>query len=203
MDYNNLPEKEIIQKTAEAITGRGIETTVVNTRKEALDKLKTMIPLGASVMNGSSVTLQEIGFIDYLKSDATAWNNLHEAILKETDPEKQRELTRSSVLADYFLGSVNAIAETGELVAADASGSRVGAYPFAARNVIIVVGANKIVPTLKDALRRLREYVLPLESERAKKAYVVKGSVIAHTLIISRDTKKRIKLILINERLGF
>jgi hypothetical protein len=67
-----------------------------------------------------------------------------------------------SVTAEYFLSGVNAIAITGEHVSCDASGSRAGAWPFAARNLILVSGVNKIVPSLQDALQRVMEYMLIL-----------------------------------------
>lgn len=203
MNYNTPSSKEIITKTAQAIKKRGIEVIIVNNKEEALERVKEIIPKGAAVMNGSSTTLQEIGFVDYLASKNHPWKNLHDSILEEKDQQKQAELRRKSVTADYFLGSVNAIAETGELVAADASGSRVGAYPFAAGKVILVSGVNKIVPTLEEAIKRVREYVYPLENERAKKAYGM-GSVIGKMLIIEKEiSPQRITLVLVKEKLGF
>ena len=75
---------------------------------------------------------------------------------------------RQATLAEYFLGSVNALTEDGIAVVADAAGTRVGGYVFGARNVIWVVGVNKIVPTLDDAVRRVWEVALPGEDARVK-----------------------------------
>lgn len=203
MNYEKLPSEETIAKTAEAIKQRGIAMIVVSNKEEALEKVKSLIPEGASVMNGSSTTLDEIGFIEYLQSGKHQWQNLHEPILKEQDQQKRMELMRQAILADYFLGSINAIAETGELVAADASGSRIGAYPFAAGKVILVSGVNKIVPKLEDAIKRVREYAYPLEDERAKKVYGM-GSVVGKMLIIEKEIfPQRTTLILVKEKLGF
>lgn len=203
MDYNQIPSESVIQKTAEEIKKRGIDVIIVEDGKKALIRVKSLIPKGVSVMNGSSATLGEIGFIDYLKSGKHPWKNLHAPILKEQDQQKRMELMRQAVLADYFLGSVNAIAQTGELVAADASGSRIGAYPFASGKVLLVSGANKIVPTLEDAMKRVREYVYPLEDERAKKAYGM-GSIVGKWLIIEKEMfPQRTTLILVKEKLGF
>ena len=124
MNYTEIPSSEIVANTTASLTERNFEPIVVNTKEEALEKIKELIPAGASVMNGSSVTLKEIGFVDYLKSNHHGWNNLHEAILKETDPAKQAELRRQALLSDYYLGSVHAIAETGELVIGSNSGSQ-------------------------------------------------------------------------------
>lgn len=203
MNYKTLPSEEVTAKTAEAIKQRGVEVIVVNNKAEALAKIKELIPEGVTIMNGSSITLDEIGFVDYLKQGKHSWKNLHDPILKEQDQQKRTELMRQAVFADYFLGSTNAIAETGELVSADASGSRVGAYPFAAGKVILVSGINKIVPTLEDAMKRVREYVYPLENERAKKAYGM-DSFVGKMLITEREMlPQRTTLILVKEKLGF
>jgi hypothetical protein len=132
--------------------------------------LKELIPAGTEIMSGSSTTLIEIGFDAYVSGDKSRWNDIHRAIIAEDDEKKRHELRRKSVTADYFVSGVNAIAQTGELVACDKSGSRVGAWPFAANHLILVSGTNKIVPTLTDALQRVWEYAYPLEDARARKA---------------------------------
>ncbi|MEK6941358.1 MAG: LUD domain-containing protein, partial [archaeon] len=125
-----------------------------------------------------------------------------EEILKESDWPKQAELRRQATIAEYFLGSVNAISKNGELVACDASGSRVGAYLFSAKNLILVAGVNKITPSLETAMQRVREQAFPLENERAMKAYGM-GSSTAKWAIIEKDRPGRTKLILVKEKLGF
>lgn len=176
---------------------------VVDSRREAFEKILEIVPKDTEISNGSSTTLHEIGFMDYLESGRHGWRNLHEEIIKEDDKEKRADLRRKSVTAEYFLGSVNAIAQTGELVACDASGSRVTAYPYAAKNLILVAGAQKIAPTLEDAMKRVREYVYPLEDKRALKAYGV-HSTIGKWVIIERERNLgRITLILVKEKLGF
>ena len=79
--------------------------------------------------------------------------------------------------ADYFLSGVQAIATSGELVGCDKTGSRVGAWPHGAAHLILVCGANKIVPTLDEALRRCQEYALPLEDQRARRAYGISSAI--------------------------
>ncbi|MCP8304187.1 MAG: lactate utilization protein [archaeon] len=193
----------MIEKTANSIRDRGVKVIVVDSRREAFEKILEIVPKDTEISNGSSTTLHEIGFMDYLESGRHGWRNLHEEIIKEDDKEKRADLRRKSVTAEYFLGSVNAIAQTGELVACDASGSRVTAYPYAAKNLILVAGAQKIAPTLEDAMKRVREYVYPLEDKRALKAYGV-HSTIGKWVIIERERNLgRITLILVKEKLGF
>ena len=201
--YIKIPDKEELQEAVEAIKSRGINVIVVDNKEQALEKIIELIPKGMEVSNGSSTTLNEIGFIDYLKSKKHGWRNLHEEILKEKDIAKQMDLRRKSITAEYFLGSVNAIAKSGELVACDASGSRVTAYPFAAKNLILVAGIQKITKNLDEAIKRIREHVYPLENKRAQEAYGV-SSTIGKWIIIEREIiPNRITLILIKEKLGF
>ena len=201
--WSRMPEEETIKDTIKAIKSRGVNVILVENREAALNKLKDIIPAGAEVMNGSSTTLDEIGFVELLSSGKHKWKNLHDDIFKEKNQEKQSDLRRKSVTADYFLGSVNAIAKTGQLVACDASGSRVTAYPFAAKNVVLVAGVQKIVPTLNDALKRIKEYAYPLEDKRARKAYGM-GSTVGKCVIIEREIfQGRTTLILVKEKLGF
>lgn len=204
MNYKTTPQEDVINKTVDAIKSRGITVILADTKEDALEKVKELIPEGKSIMNGSSRTLEEIGLIEYLKDNSNIWNNLHVPAMMEKDQMKQTQLMKEAQLAEYFLGSVNAIAETGELVAADASGSRIGAYPFAAGNVLLVAGVNKIVPTLNEAITRIREYVLPLESERVKKEMGMPGSMIGKMLIFEREMfEGRTTLVLVKEKLGY
>lgn len=204
MDYSKVPSNETIEKTIGVLKNHGIDVVLVDAKEQALAEILKDIPDGSKVMNGSSITLIQIGFSDLLKSGNHKWKNLHEEILKETDRIKQSDLRRKSITdADYFLCSVNAITEDGKLVAVDASGSRVGALPFAAKKVLIVAGANKIVPNIEGAFTRIKNYVINLENERAMKAYGVKSSLNKWIIIEKESVPNRIKLILVKEALGF
>ena len=190
----------------EAVNGRGIRAELVQTKEDALERLKALIPPGCVVMTGASVTLQQIGFEEILISGDHPWRNFKVDLLAEKDPVKQSAMRRQGTLAEYFLGSVNALAETGELVFASGSGSQLPAYAYSSRNVIWVAGAQKITPTLEDAMRRVREYVLPLEDQRQKSLGNQAGSRINRILIIEGEPaylRRDVTLILVNEVLGF
>jgi L-lactate utilization protein LutC len=205
MNYEQIPSKEIIEKTVAALKERGVEAIVVDTKEEALEKIKGLIPAGSSVMNGSSQTLEAIGFIDYLKSGAHGWNNLRAAIAAEKDPTKQAILRKQSVISDYYLGSVHALAETGEFIIATASGSQLPHIAFTSPNLIFVVGAQKIVPTLADAFERVEKYVFPLEDQRMKSTGAP-GSMLAKELVFRREHPmmgRKVRMILVKEKLGF
>jgi hypothetical protein len=88
---------------------------------------------------------------------------------------------------------------------ASQTGSQLPAYANGSANVLWVAGAQKIVPTLKEAYERIEQYVLPLEGERANKAYhITTGSAINKLFILMKEKKAgRITLILVKEVLGF
>lgn len=193
------------QKVSEGLTSKHFEPIIVATKEEALAKIRELIPAGASVMNGASETLAEIGYIDLLKSGTHGWNNLHDGILAETDAAKQAELRKHSVLSDFYIGSSHAVAETGEIVIASNTGSQLPHLAFTSPNVILVVGVQKIVPTLADAFRRIDEVVVPLEDERMKKVYGY-GTLHAKTLILHSENPalgRKVRVILMEEEAGF
>ena len=197
------PDDDTLETAVENLEANGFEVVVVDTADEALDAVTDQIPAGASVMNGHSTTLEEIGFDDYLSGDDHDWESLPDRIWSIDDDAEREAARRDAQTADYFLGSVNAIAATGELVAADMSGSRIGAYPFAAGNVVIVSGTNKVVDTLDDAFDRLESVAYPLENERAQEAYGV-GSAIAKQLVFRKEMDEgRTTLVLVREQLGY
>jgi hypothetical protein len=205
MNYTSLASTETITATMEALKERGFLPELVATRAQALERIKTLIPAEASVMNGSSRTLEEIGFIDYLKSGKHDWNNLHATVLAEKDPAKQAQLRKQSVLSDFYLGSAHAIAQTGEIVVASNSGSQLPHLVYTSPNLILVVGAQKITPTIDTAIARVKDYVYPLEDARMIEVGMG-GSFISKLLIINREQSflgRKAHIIFVNEQLGF
>src|SRR3989344_9118166 len=202
--YTNIPSDEAIAKVIENLKQRNSHAIVVDTKEEALEEIKKLIPKGASVMNGSSTTLNEIGFVDYLKDGKHGWDNVHENILSEKDKAKQARLRKESVPADYFLGSVHAITESGQLMTASASGSQIPSYAFTSDNVIWVASANKIVADREAGFKRIEDYVFPLENKRMQ-GVGYPGSIIGRVLIIEREImpNRHLTLILVKEKLGF
>jgi LUD domain len=203
--WERLPSKETVDRTVSALKSRGINAEFVPNRQEALELVTRMIPAGVELMTGSSKTLDEIGFLALLKSGKHQWTSLNDIVYAEKDPAKRAELRRSSINVDYFLGSVHAITETGETIVASASGSQIPSYAFTSKNVIWVAGTQKIVPTLEEGLRRVREHSLNLESARMK-SLGYPGSMISKILIVEREPAqlgRNVSMILVNEKLGF
>jgi hypothetical protein len=205
MDYTQLSPVERVQKTGEALSKNNFKPVVLKSGADALQYILANVPKGASVMNGASTTLQQIGYIDHLKAGEHGWNNLHAAVLAEQDKEKQAALRKQSVVSDFYLGSVHAITETGELVIASNSGSQLPHLAYTSPNLILVVSTKKIVPTLADAFERIEKHVVPLEDVRMKEAA---GYGTAHnkTLILHAENPaigRQVHVLLVEEDLGF
>lgn len=204
MSYDILASKEIVEKTINSLKPRGINAEVVNNKEEAVEKLRNSIPAGSEIMTGGSTTLDQIGFIKILKSGCHKWKNLKDAILKESNPILQMDLRKKSVVAEYMIGSVNAVVETGEILVVNASGSSIPSYSYSSDNVIWIVGTQKIVPTVEEGFKRLREYCFPLEDKRMK-SIGYEGSTIGKFLLLEKEINpnRKIKLIFVNEKVGF
>ncbi|MDP3956745.1 MAG: lactate utilization protein [bacterium] len=205
MDYEQLATKETVTKTAEALHANGVEVFMVESGADAFAKIKELIPEGASVMNGSSRTLEEIGFVEYLKSGEHGWNNLHEGIVAEKDKTKQIALRKQALLSDYYLGSVHALTETGEFIIASNTGSQLPHIVFTSPNPIFVVSTKKIVPTFADAMKRLEEHVFPLEDKNIMEKYGM-HTMLSKIAVFRRENPmmgRKIRIILVNKNLGF
>jgi L-lactate utilization protein LutC len=157
-----------------------------------------------SVMTGSSTTLDQIGFNSLLKSGAHPWVNLKERVLAEKDPQKQAMLRKQATMADYFVGSAQAVTLNGQLVSGSGSGGQIAAYAYGAKNIILVIGTHKITSDLDEAMRRLREHCVPLEDKRMK-GLGWPGTILSKIFIYEKEPHKDMDawVILVNEPLGF
>jgi L-lactate utilization protein LutB len=201
--WSRVPDEATIERTVRAIDGRNVRVVQAATADKARNALLGLIPDGAEVMNGSSTTLNELGYEQLLKENPKGWRDYHAAITAENDDQKREALRRRGVAADWYLSGVQAIAETGQLVACDKTGSRTGAWPYGAGHLVLVSGVNKIVPTLQEALDRCWQYALPVEQQRAKRVYGTSSEIGKIVILEKEMARDRVTLILINERLGY
>lgn len=204
--YNRVASDEEIEAARQGLESKSVKVTVVADRAAALEALKAAIPKGASVNNASSRSLIEVGFVEHLKVQ-TEWDNVHAKILAESDPAKQAELRRvAGSTPDYFVTSVSAIAQTGEIITGDLTGTRVSGF-FGAANVVVLVGANKIVKDEAAAFERQNSWSLPMESARVRIAFKVPASNLSNVVAIRGPNPfgapHRIHVIICKEQLGF
>jgi L-lactate utilization protein LutC len=191
-----------VARTATALEANGISVVRATDAAEAKRIVLDLVPAGAQVHNGASQTLEDTGIAEEVHNSGR-YEPIQPRIWsmdRETQADEIRRLTSSP---DVMLGSVHAVTETGSLVAASASGSQLGPYASGAGKVILVVGAQKIVSDLDEALARIDEYVFPLEDARAEAAYGV-HSAVNKVLIINREyIPGRITVVFVDEALGF
>ena len=94
MKYDQLHPEKVVQRVLSSLNNRGINSELVNTKEEALNRLIELIPLKAEIMTAGSTTLEEIGFINLLKSSKHKWKNLKDELLSEKNELKQEELQK-------------------------------------------------------------------------------------------------------------
>jgi len=145
---------EAVARLRHELRRRGIDLAYCADGAAALEYLLSRIPAGATVMNGGSHTLEQIGLPAALAGGPYQW--LRPPIKAIDDAGERTRARRRATTADYFFGGINAITESGEIVNADGSGTRVAAYAYGAGKLFLVCGINKIVPDLAGAFERLR-----------------------------------------------
>jgi hypothetical protein len=157
---------------------------------------------GAEVHSGASKTLQQIGILSELETSArVTW--LRKQLMTMDRATQGREIRKLGAAPDIMLGSVSAVTEDGRLVTASNSGSQLGPYAASAGKVILVIGSQKIVKDLDEAMRRIYGHALQLESERLRAALGV-DSYVSKILITNREARPgRTTAILVREALGF
>ncbi len=215
--------ENIINKTAKNLKTNNMVPFVVETKDEILPLLKKLIMEGSSVGVGGSVTLDEISVIPFLREGPYKFFDRYAEGLSR--PEAV-EIMRQALLADVFLTSSNAVTENGELYNVDGNGNRVAALCFGPKNVIVVIGANKIVKDIKAAEQRVKKIASPkncnrlsLESPCAKLGECVSiekserqmcdgcnsESRICCSYVVSayQRNKDRIKVIICKENMGY
>jgi hypothetical protein len=203
--FTQLASEETIIVTALAVQARGIQAQVLENKAQALEKIQTMIPVGASVMAASSKTLDEVGFTNYFHNGKHGWQNLKDKVVHEENPVVEKWLRKESSMADFYLGSVHALSKNGEMVFASASGSQLSAYCYNCQNVIWIVGTQKITRDLARAIERVTEYCLPAEDEHQRKLGNPYGSYIGKLLIFQKEASflhRNLHLLLVKEKLG-
>lgn len=198
-DYSKPAPDNSLWKVTAALTNNGFNVRIVDDLREARQAVLDIIPLASEVFTATSVTLDEAMLTEDLNS--LNYISVRDGItgLGKSDALERRRYGSGS---EYTVGSVHAITEDGQVVIASASGSQLPNYAYGAEKVIWVVGSQKIVKDLNEAFDRIEQHTLPLEDERAKKAYGV-GSVISKLIIYKSDPQKRVTIVLVKEAVGY
>jgi hypothetical protein len=204
-----------IETLKQVFARRNIRVVYRADRASALAFVLGEIPRGAQVMNGGSDTLRSMGIDAALATGGFDW--LRPKVKAIADREARVRERRRASGADYFIGGINAIALTGEIVNADGGGNRVSAYAYAAGKVYLVAGVNKIVPDLAAALGRLRNRAAVEECRKLEKNTPCARTGVCDTInchapdrqcgkvliIESEKIPGRITVVMVGESLGY
>ncbi|MBI3955994.1 LUD domain-containing protein [Candidatus Gottesmanbacteria bacterium] len=201
--WDTLADEATIAKTIEALKGNGIDATVVSAGAEAKERALSMLPEGAEVMTMSSVTLDTVGLTEAINS-SSRYKPVRDKLYAMNRETQHVEMLKLGAAPEWTVGSVHAVTQDGHILIASYSGSQLPAYVYAAAHVIWVVGVQKIVANVEEGIKRISEYTLPLESERARKAYGLPGSAVNKLLIINCEvTPGRLTVVFVREKLGY
>lgn len=199
------------EQVVKALKLRNMEAYFVDTKEAALKKALELIPEGSSVGWGGSASIEEIGLKSAVK------NGNYTVIDREqgSSQEEAEKLMRDIFFCDYFLASSNAVSEDGVLVNIDGNSNRVAALCYGPKHVVMIVGMNKVVKSVEDAMSRARNTAAPLNAQRfdiktpCKKTgccYDCKSpDTVCCQILITRYSRHvgRVKVILVREDLGF
>ena len=191
-----------LEQAAAALTAHGFTVEILDDAAAARTRIKDLIPPGASVFTGASETLRLSG-IDADINTSGRYDAIRPRGQAMDRATQLAEIWRLMSTPDVIVGSVHAVTETGSLVVASASGSQLPGYAGGALRAIWIVGAQKVVPDLATALRRVEDHCLPLESARAQAAYG-QASAINRLLILNAEPQPgRGTVLLLREAIGF
>ena len=211
MDVRKMRNEALGRRVVKALEARNMEAYYAETREEAVRRALELIPEGSTINMGGSASVRECGLTDAVCSGNYIFYDRDRA---ET-PEEKNEIALKAFTCDWYLGSVNAMTEDGVIVNVDGNANRIAAYAFGPKNVLLIVGMNKVVKTEEDAMHRARNEAAPINAQRfgIDTPCVKNGSCfdckspecICCQIMITRFSRipKRIKVILVDENLGF
>ena len=201
-EFTELATGEQVATAVAALERNCIRPLLAATGADARSLVGSLLPDGAEVYNNTSQTLEATGVADDIERSGR-YQPLRLRLYRMDREMQRREMRTLAVSPDYVVGSVHALTEGGSLLIASASGSQLGPLASGAGQVILVIGAKKIVPDVATGMRRIYEYCYPLEDSRALRAYGVPSGVNNILIINKVVTPGRVTAIIVNERLGF
>lgn len=213
MDSNlNWVNEQRIKRTIESLNNNNMNGYLVNTKEELFSKIEQLVPESSVVSCGGSMSLFEYGVIDYLRNGKYTFLDRYKEGLTS---EQITKIFKESFLADAYFASSNAVTEDGKLYNVDGNGNRVAAMLYGPDKVILLVGVNKIVKDIDEAIKRNREICAPANAKRlnkktpcAKVGYCMdcksnEKVCREFTIISSQSNKDRIHVIFMNENIGY
>jgi hypothetical protein len=201
-EFTRLAGDEQIERTARALEARNIQTLIAENGEEAKRMFFDLVPEGAEVFLGASVTLETLGIKDEIDKSGK-YDALRPRMFAMNRETQAREIRKMGAGPDYAAGSVHAVTEDGQVLIASNTGSQLGPYAYGAGKVIWVVGAQKLVKNMDEAMQRLEEYTVPLEEVHMQQLYNMHTNP-SKLLIVNKEIRPgRITMIIVKEELGY
>ena len=200
---SDVTTNDVLIQTSSALIQRNIDTSIADNAAEAKQLLLDLIPRNSEVYVSTSETLDSIGYTEHI-SQSNGYKSLNELVTAEPDLDAQKDVRRRvTTIADYFVGSVQAISASGEVIIASGSGSQIAAYVYGAKKVFWVAGIQKICPDLPSAIERVRGYTLE-KHDQWLEGYGRSAAPVGKLLIFEHEqVKERVHMILVKETLGW
>lgn len=200
--FAKLATDATLEKAASALQANGLAAVVVESGQAAKTKVLELIPQTAEVFTMSSTTLEQIGLMQAI-NESGKYVSVRKKLTAMDRAKQGKEMNALGAVPDWTVGSVHAVTEDGHVFVASNTGSQLGPYAYGADHVIWVVGSQKVVKDDAKALKRINEYVLPLERERIRKLYNRESEVSKLLVVNIEKIPGRITVILVKEKLGF
>jgi L-lactate utilization protein LutC len=204
-EWNVKADAKRIERTVKALAANGIEAFVAANGEEAKRKVLAMLPEKAEVFAMTSVTLDTLGISKEI-NESGRFSSVRTALNGMDQSKQGREMRKLGAAPDVVVGSAHAVTETGTVVVASLTGSQLPAYAYGAGTVIWVVGAQKIVKDVEEAMKRIDEYLIDKESARARAAYGLPEAFRtfpSKVLLFNREVQPgRAKLVIVDEVVG-
>ncbi|MGW3284008.1 LUD domain-containing protein [Streptomyces sp. NPDC001002] len=191
-----------LERAAAALIAHGFAVEVLDDVAAARSRVKELIPEGARVFTGASESLRLSGIDEDINAGGR-YEAIRPRVLAMDRATEADDIRRLIASPDVIVGSVAAVTETGSLVVASGSGSQLPGYAGGAARAIWIVGAQKVVPDLETALRRVEEHCLPLESARTEAAYGWPSAVNRLLVLNAEHQPGRGTVLLLREAIGF
>jgi len=201
MEFAKPATGEQIQRTVEALEANNIHAIVVEDGSEAKRIFFELVPEGAEVFLGASMTLEKSEIRDEIDKSGK-YDALRPRMFAMDRATQGREIRKLGSAPDYAAGSVQAVTEGGQILIASHSGSQLGPYATGAGKVIWVIGSQKIVKDFNEGMRRIQEYCYPLEVEHMQQLFKL-STAVNKILIVNREIRPgRSTMIIVKAELG-
>ncbi|MBP0452683.1 LUD domain-containing protein [Kitasatospora sp. RG8] len=201
-DFGAPASAERLDRAVAALRANGFAAELLDDAAAARARVRELIPEGASVFTGASETLGLSGIAQDIE-EGDRYRAVRPLVLTMDRATESDRIRRLVATPDVFVASVAAVTETGSLVIASGSGSQLPACAGGAAKAIWIVGAQKVVPDLNTALRRVEEHALPLENVRAQAAYGQQSAVNRLLVLNAEPQPGRGTVLLLREAVGF